>query len=27
VLDLSNPEPRVLRQGAIAAGDLLSGRD
>jgi hypothetical protein len=27
VLDLSTPEPRVLRQGAIAAGDLLSGRD
>jgi L-threonylcarbamoyladenylate synthase len=26
VLDLSDPEPRVLRQGAIAAGDLLSGR-
>jgi L-threonylcarbamoyladenylate synthase len=26
VLDLSTPEPKVLRQGAIAAGDLLSDR-
>src|ERR1700716_647363 len=26
VLDLSAPEPRLLREGAIAAGELLSGR-